>query len=222
MTIDLILLGAPGAGKGTQAQRLKGWLSVPQVSTGDLFREAISHGTELGRQAQAYMDRGALVPDAITIRMVEERLAQPDCAHGVILDGFPRTQEQARALDDLLAAMGRQVDLVLNLVVSEETLIERLAGRWTCSRCGRVYHRLFSPEKVRGVCDVCGGKLAQREDDTPETQRRRIQVYREQTAPLIRYYRSKGVLVDVDGEQDADAVDAQIRGAIAPLASRKA
>ncbi|MCD6518673.1 MAG: adenylate kinase, partial [Anaerolineae bacterium] len=186
--VDIVLLGPPGAGKGTQAKLLQEWLGIPQISTGDLFRAHISQGTELGRLAKEYIDRGDLVPDEVTVRMVEERISQPDCARGAIFDGFPRTVAQAEALDTLLAKRKRRIDIVLYIQVSEEELLRRLEGRWICSQCGAVYHRVYHPEKVPGICDRCGGKLYQREDDTPETQKRRIQVYEEQTAPLIAYY----------------------------------
>jgi adenylate kinase len=215
--VDIILLGGPGAGKGTQGELMAEWLPLPRVSSGDLFRANLSQETELGKQAKVYMDRGELVPDEVTIGMVADRIAEPDCADGVVFDGFPRTVAQAEALDDLLADMGRQVDTVLNIEVSEDVLLERLAGRWTCSQCGEIYHRLFSPEKVEGICDKCGGSLYQREDDNRETQLRRIRVYQEQTAPLQDYYRARGVLVDIDGEQSPDAVGAEIRQAVQPL-----
>lgn len=212
--VDVILLGGPGAGKGTQGELIQSWLGIPRVSSGDLFRDSLSRETELGRKAKVYMERGELVPDEITIGMVASRISQPDCAQGVVFDGFPRTVAQAAALDDLLADMGRRVDVVLNIVVSEDVLLQRLAGRWTCSRCGAIYHRLFSPEKVEGVCDECGGTLYQREDDNPATQQRRIKVYQEQAAPLDEYYRSRNVLVDIDGEKSPEDVAAQIREAI--------
>lgn len=212
--VDVILLGGPGAGKGTQGELMQSWLGIPRVSSGDLFRDSLSRETELGRKAKVYMERGELVPDEITIGMVASRISQPDCAQGVVFDGFPRTVAQAAALDDLLADMGRRVDVVLNIVVSEDVLLQRLAGRWTCSRCGAIYHRLFSPEKVEGVCDECGGTLYQREDDNPATQQRRIKVYQEQAAPLDEYYRSRNVLVDIDGEKSPEDVAAQIREAI--------
>jgi adenylate kinase len=215
--VDIILLGGPGAGKGTQGELMARWLPLPRVSSGDLFRANLSQETELGKRAKVYMERGELVPDEITIGMVADRIAQPDCAQGVVFDGFPRTVAQAEALDGLLAEMGRQVDLVLNIEVSEEVLLERLAGRWTCSNCGEIYHRLFNPEKVQGICDKCGGTLFQREDDNPETQSRRIHVYQEQTAPLQAYYRERGVLVDIDGEQTPEAVGAAIKAAVQPL-----
>lgn len=212
--MDLVLLGAPGAGKGTQAERLGRWLGIPQVSSGDLFRSNIARATALGQEAQTYMDRGELVPDEITIGMVADRLAEPDCADGVILDGFPRTVAQAKALDDLLAKLGRQVDLVPYVAVSRETLLERLAGRWTCRSCGAAYHQVFRPSRVDGVCDVCGGDLYQRPDDTAETQARRIDVYMKETSPLIAFYRDRGALVEIDGERAIDEVEAALRAAV--------
>ncbi len=212
--VDIILLGGPGAGKGTQGELLQQWLPLPRVSSGDLFRANLSKETELGQRAKSYMERGELVPDEITIGMVAERISQPDCSEGVIFDGFPRTINQAIALDQLLADMGRQVDLVLNIDVSEDVLLERLAGRWTCSDCGEIYHRVFSPEKEEGICDNCGGELYQRQDDNRETQLRRIQVYEEQTEPLIDYYEDKSVLVNIDGEQPVQDVAEEVREAV--------
>lgn len=212
--MDIVLLGAPGAGKGTQAELLAEWLAVPTVSSGELFREAMDAGTPLGLQAREYIDRGELVPDRITIDMVAERLSRPDCAGGVILDGFPRTVAQAEALEELLGRMGRRVDVVAYIEVAPEVSLRRLAGRWTCSRCGAVYHEVFSPEAVSGKCDQCGGKLTQREDDRPEVQRRRIEVYRERTAPLIAHYRERGILSEVDGERDVEAVQRDLRAVI--------
>lgn len=218
--MDLILLGAPGAGKGTQAELLGEWLHLPRVASGDLFRAALSAGTELGLKAKAYMERGELVPDEVTIAMVAERLAQPDCAQGVILDGFPRTVAQAEALGQLLNKLGRRVDLVLYIEVPTEVLLERLTGRWTCRQCGAVYHRLYAPERVRGVCDACGGPLYQREDDNPATQQRRIEVYLAQTSPLKEYYRRQGVLVEIDGNRDVATVQRALREAVEGLARR--
>ncbi len=212
--MDLVLLGAPGAGKGTQAERLGRWLGIPQVSSGDLFRSNIARATALGQAAQTYIERGELVPDEITIGMVADRLAEPDCADGVILDGFPRTVAQAKALNDLLAKLGRQVDLVPYVAVSREILLARLAGRWTCRSCGAVYHQVYRPSRVDGVCDVCGGELYQRPDDTAETQARRIDVYMKETSPLIAFYRDRGVLVEIDGEQAIDEVEAALRAAV--------
>ncbi len=220
--LDIILLGAPGVGKGTQAELLVQWLHLPRVATGDLFRAAISAHTKLGLEAKAYMDRGELVADEITIGMVAERLPQPDCAQGVIFDGFPRTVAQAEALNAILAGLGRQVDQVAYVHASREVLLQRLAGRWTCQNCGAAYHKIFSPEKIQGVCDACGGKLYQRADDTPETQARRIEVYFAQTAPLIDYYRQAGLLVEIDGERDIAAVQRDLRRAIEAVLERKA
>ncbi|MCD6303061.1 MAG: adenylate kinase [Anaerolineae bacterium] len=212
--MDLVLLGAPGAGKGTQAERLEQWLGIPRISSGDLFRSNIARGTALGQQAQAYIDQGVLVPDEVTIGMVAARLAEPDCQAGVILDGFPRTVAQAQALDEILAKMGRRVDLALYIAVSREMLLARLAGRWTCKGCGAIYHELYRPPKRPGVCDECGGELYQRSDDTVETQARRIDVYVEETSPLIAYYQERGVLVQIDGEQGIDQVEATLRSAV--------
>ena len=215
--VDLVVLGAPGAGKGTQVELLTGWLPLPAVATGDLFRAALKEGTPLGLAARGYMDRGELVPDDVTVGMVAERISQSDCADGVIFDGFPRTVTQAERLDVLLHGMRRQVDQVLYLRVTDGVLLERLAGRWMCRECGGVFHRVASPEKVRGICDDCGGALYQREDDAPETQRRRIEVYLEQTAPLQSYYGERGLLVEIDGNRPIDKVQRDLREAIAPL-----
>ena len=212
--VDIILLGGPGAGKGTQAELLQKWLPLPRISSGDLFRANIAQGTELGLRAKSYIDRGELVPDDVTIAMVADRLSQEDCSEGAILDGFPRNVAQAEALNGILADMGRQVDIVVDMAVAQETLLARLAGRWSCRGCGRVYHGLSSPEKIKGECDACGGELYQRTDDTPETQRRRIQVYLHQTAPLQSYYRERGSLASVDGDLDIEQVGKQIRHAI--------
>jgi adenylate kinase len=220
--LDIVLLGAPGAGKGTQAELLSKWLGVPRVASGDLFRAAISARTPLGIQAKLYIGRGELVPDDVTIGMVAERVSQPDCAQGVILDGFPRTVAQAESLGAFLSKLERQVGLVAYVRASEEALLQRLAGRWTCKNCGAVYHRTFSPEKNRGVCDVCDGVLYQREDDTPETQLRRIAVYLQQTAPLIAYYQHQGVLVELDGEQSIALVQEALRRAVEAILQRQA
>jgi adenylate kinase len=206
-----VLLGSPGAGKGTQAQRLAETLGVPHVASGDLFREHMDQGTELGREAQAYIDRGDLVPDEVTIRMVAERLARPDCASGFVLDGFPRTVAQAQALERALGKMGMALDVVPLIQVGEEVALARLAGRWTCSECGVVFHALFNPPRQAGVCDVCGGELYQRSDETPEAHRHRLLVYRDQTAPLVDYYRRSGLLVELDGEPSIEEVQADLR-----------
>jgi adenylate kinase len=206
----VVLLGGPGAGKGTQAERLSQALSIPQISTGDLFRENLRNETELGLLAKETMERGELVPDEVTVAMVRERLSRPDCAKGAILDGFPRTVAQAEALEDLLAGMGSELAVVPYIKVPEDVLLARLAGRWTCRACGAMYHQLFSPPQEAGVCDRCGGELYQRSDDTPETQKHRIKVYFEQTAPLIDYYREKGLLVEVDGRPGIDEIQAAL------------
>ena len=202
----IIMLGPPGAGKGTQARMLAEALGIPQVASGDLFRENLSSGTELGRLAQSYMDRGELVPDEVTIQMVEARLARKDATRGAILDGFPRNIAQVQALESLLVRMGKQMCCVPFLKVAKNVLLTRLTGRRVCRNCGAVYHIVFNPPKVAGVCDVCGGELYQRADDTEETVRNRLHVYLEQTAPLIVTYQEKGLLVEVDGEQPVDAV----------------
>jgi adenylate kinase len=205
-----VLLGGPGAGKGTQAERLSDALDIPQVSTGDLFRENLSNETELGLLAKGYMDSGELVPDEVTVGMVRQRLLRPDCARGAILDGFPRTVAQAEALDALLADLGFELAAVPYIKVTEDVLLARLAGRWTCRACGAMYHQLFSPPQQAGICDRCGGELYQRPDDTPETQKHRIEVYFEQTAPLIKFYRDRGLLVEVDGQPGIDEIQAEL------------
>lgn len=212
--IYLILVGPPGAGKGTQAAMLEQALGLKQVSSGDLFRENLKNQTELGLLAKSYMDRGELVPDGVTISMVQDRIARPDCAKGVILDGFPRTLEQAKALDDMLAAQGSRISLVPMLIVPDEELLERLTGRRVCRQCAATYHVLFNPPKVEGVCDVCGGELYQRSDDSLETVRNRLFVYYKQTSPLVGYYFAKGLLVKIDGMRAIDAVQQDLLGAI--------
>lgn len=211
--MNLILLGPPGAGKGTQAALLSQRLRLPHVASGDLFREAMRKGTALGEKARPYMERGVLVPDEVTNAMIEERLKEPDCAKGVILDGFPRTIEQARALEGILVERGERVDRVLVIQVSEGALIERLSGRRTCRRCQANYHILFNPPQKEGVCDKCGGDLYQRSDDEEETVRRRVWVYMEETAPLIDYYRRQGLLTEIDGEQGIEGVQRGILSA---------
>ncbi len=206
MSKFVILMGPPGAGKGTQAARVAQGLGVVHVATGDLFREAMANGTPLGKQAESYVKSGAYVPDEVTLGLVRERLALPDAAAGAILDGFPRTVAQADGLDALLAERSAKVDKVVYLDVPESVLMRRLTGRWTCRQCQAVYHELFNPPKQPGVCDKCGGELYQRVDDTPEVVRRRLQVYLDQTAPLIARYESAGLLVRVDGEQSPSEV----------------
>jgi adenylate kinase len=211
----VVLLGPPASGKGTQAARLKEALDLPHVASGDLFRENLKNETELGRKAKVYMDRGELVPDDVTIAMVMDRLSQPDCAGGAILDGFPRTIAQAEALDRALAERGHEISVVLYVAVPDEVLVERVSGRRLCRACGESYHVRFNPPKQPGVCDNDGAELYQRDDDKPETVRKRLQVYWGQTSPLIDYYRSRGVLVEIDGDQPIDAVTAGLRAAVA-------
>jgi adenylate kinase len=202
----VILMGPPGAGKGTQAARVAQGLGVVHVATGDLFRTAMANGTPLGKQAESYVKRGEYVPDEVTLGLVRERLGQADAAAGAILDGFPRTLGQADGLDAILAERSARLDRVVYLDVPESALMRRLTGRWTCRQCQAVYHELFNPPKEPGVCDKCGGELYQRSDDTPEVVRRRLQVYLDQTAPLIERYEEAGLLVRVDGEQSPSAV----------------
>lgn len=198
--LRLIIFGPPGAGKGTQAKLLSERLGVPHVATGDMLREAVEAGTELGRLAKQYMDRGELVPDEVVVMMVQERLSRPDCREGFILDGFPRTIRQAEALDDLLRKAGTKIDAVINLEVGEEEVVRRISLRRTCKGCGAVYHLIFNPPKRDGLCDRCGGPLYQREDDKEETVRSRLKVYRQQTEPLLEFYRQRGLLININGE----------------------
>jgi len=212
-----ILLGPPASGKGTQAERLKEILDLPHIASGDLFRDHISRGTELGKKAKSYMDRGDLVPDQLTIDMVRDRLSQGDAEEGAILDGFPRTITQAEALDDMLKEGEQILAGVFLISVPEEVLVERVSGRRICPICGRSYHVKYDPPEEPGVCDVDGGKLYQREDDRPEAVRQRLQVYREQTQPLIEYYRSKDKLREIDGDQPMDKVTKELRQVIQDL-----
>jgi adenylate kinase len=204
--VFLILLGAPGAGKGTQAATMAAATGLAHIATGDLFRENIRNETELGKQAKLHVERGELVPDELTVRMLLDRLERPDCQKGCLLDGFPRTVDQAKALDTELKDRGQAVDKVLYINVGEEEVVARLAGRWTCRQCGAIYHEQHSPPRVKGRCDKCGGDLYQRDDDKPETVRNRLSVYNQQTAPLIEYYARAGKLVEVNGEKDAGSV----------------
>jgi len=210
----LILLGPPMSGKGTQAARLTESLEIPHVASGDLFRDNIKSQTDLGKEAQAYIDRGDLVPDQVTIGMVEERLHRPDCQGGVLLDGFPRTIPQAEALDQILSEMDSQLSRVIYITVPEDVLVERASGRRICRTCGRSYHQVFDPPERDGVCDLDGGELYQRPDDQAETVRQRLEVYWKQTSPLIDFYRSRGILFEVDGNQTIDQVTEEIRKAV--------
>jgi adenylate kinase len=211
--LELILLGAPGTGKGTQAKILAeryGWL---HVSTGDMLRTSVAEGTELGRQAKEYMDRGALVPDDLVIGMLVDRIKQPDAVEGFVLDGFPRNLAQAQALDDALRAENRAIDLALNIEAPDEELVKRLSGRWLCRTCGAIYHELSNPPKVAGKCDVCDGELYQRDDDRPDTVRARLEQQRP-PKDLIEHYRGAGKLVDIDGLQEVEKVTEDLIGAV--------
>ncbi|MEN3265185.1 adenylate kinase [Pseudonocardia sp.] len=194
----LVLVGPPGAGKGTQAEFIAANQSVPKISTGDIFRANVGQGTPLGLQAKKYMDAGQLVPDEVTIDMVRDRLAEPDAADGFLLDGFPRTVPQAEVLDQMLADLGTSLDVVLELVVDDDEVIRRLSGRRTCRGCGKIWHVEFDPTKAEGECDRCGGELFQRDDDKPDTVAERLRVYADQTAPLVNYYGGQGKLVGID------------------------
>ncbi len=209
----IVMLGPPGAGKGTQAKKLAQELGLVHVSTGDLFRENLVNETELGKLAQTFMNKGELVPDDVTVRMVEERLSRPDCEKGAVLDGFPRTPAQAKALDDLLQSMGSAVKVVPYVKVPDDILVERLSGRWM-SQSGRVYHEKYNPPIVKWIDDIDGSQLYQRDDDKPETVCHRIVVYNDQTAPLIAYFREKGILVEIDGTQSIDDVFEDIKVAV--------
>lgn len=210
----VILLGPPGAGKGTQAKLLAGRLGLAHISSGDLFRENIKGNTKLGMDAKGYMDRGELVPDALTISMIKDRISRPDCDKGIMLDGFPRTIQQATALADMLGDSGDQVAVVPYISVPPEVLVERLSGRWTCPVCGSVYHTVFNPPRVAEVCDHDGAKLVMRDDDKPETVKNRIDVYFKQTMPLIEFYKHEGILKEVDGTQEINLVTENLLKAI--------
>jgi adenylate kinase len=210
----LVLFGPPGVGKGTQAERLKDELQIAHVATGDLFRDNLKRETELGQLAKSYMDRGALVPDEVTIGMVRERLKEADTQNGVLFDGFPRTVAQAEALDKLLGERDGKIEKVLFIYAPDAVLLDRLGNRWTCKKCGAVYNLNSKPPKTAGVCDQCGGELYQRPDDNFETQKKRIEVYAAQTAPLIEYFDQKGMLARIDGQQPIEKVTADVKAAI--------
>ncbi|MFI6293365.1 adenylate kinase [Nonomuraea sp. NPDC050790] len=212
----LVLVGPPGAGKGTQAQYIASNLSIPKISTGDIFRANVSGGTELGKLAKTYMDRGDLVPDEVTIAMVRDRLQEDDAQDGFLLDGFPRNVSQAEVLRDMLKDWEQGLDLVLELVVDDEEVVRRLAGRRTCSQCGRIWHVEFD-DKKDDVCDACGGKLFQRDDDKEETVRHRLEVYQEQTSPLISFYAKDDLLVGVDATGPVEEVTQRAMEAIRPF-----
>ena len=210
----IVLLGPPGAGKGTQAQIISKTLELAHISSGDIFRENLKKQTELGKLAQTFMDKGALVPDDVTIAMIRDRLSRPDCSKGALLDGFPRTPAQARALDFMLSENNQEISSVPYINVPAEVLIERLTGRWTCPTCGYVYHEKYNPPQQAGVCDSDQSDLYQRVDDKAETVKKRIDVYWEQTSPLIDYYRENGLLIEIDGTQAIEVVSSQLLEAV--------
>ena len=209
--MKIIMLGAPGAGKGTQAKKIAEVCNIPHISTGDIFRANIKNGTELGAKAKEYMDKGLLVPDELVCDLVVDRIQQDDCKNGFILDGFPRTIPQAEALTDALKAIGQNMDYAINVDVPDENIINRMSGRRACVGCGATYHLEFAPTKVEGICDVCGEKLILRDDDKPETVTNRLNVYHAQTKPLIDYYDKKGIVYTIDGTQSMDKVFSDIR-----------
>ena len=211
---NIVFVGAPGAGKGTQASMVAQKLNMVHISSGDLFRQALEQRTELGKQVKAYMEKGALVPDEITIQMVMERLSATDGENGVILDGFPRNLPQAEALDGAVGEQGKAIDKVIYIKVPEEELIKRLSGRWLCRQCQAVYNTVNSPPRIEGKCDKCGGELYQRPDDKPETVKKRLDVYFAETAPLIDYYRRQGTLMTVEGEGSVEEVTRRIVAAL--------
>ena len=204
--MKIIMLGAPGAGKGTQAKMIAEKYSIPHVSTGDIFRANIKNGTELGKEAKKYMDQGLLVPDELTVKILLDRVAQDDCKNGYVLDGFPRTIPQAEALDKALAEFGDKIDYAIDVNVPDENIVKRMGGRRACVGCGATYHLVYAPTKTEGICDVCGKELILRDDDKPETVQKRLNVYHEQTQPLIDYYTGQGVLKTVDGTKNLDEV----------------
>jgi len=208
--MNIVFMGPPGAGKGTQADRIVKRFGIPHISTGDAFRQAMQEGTPLGLKAKEYVSQGLLVPDEITNGIVRERLAQPDCANGFLLDGFPRTLAQAETLDGILAGLSRSIDHVVYLKVDRDLLFIRLTGRRICKSCGEIYHTKFRPPRTEGVCDKCGGELMQRADDSEEKVGTRLDEYFNKTEPVLKYYDAKGLLREVDGERDIDEVTAQI------------
>jgi adenylate kinase len=214
--VRLVLVGPPGAGKGTQAQFISSNLSIPKISTGDIFRYNVSTGTELGRQAKAFMDRGDLVPDEVTIAMVSSRLQEDDAQVGFLLDGFPRNVPQAETLKKMLAEWEARLDIVLELVVDDDEVVRRLSGRRTCRKCGRIWHGVFDPPARQGVCDDCGGELFQRDDDQEETIRHRLDVYQQQTRPLIAYYADDGTLLGIDATGPVEEITARALDALEP------
>ncbi|PXX84262.1 adenylate kinase [Staphylococcus warneri] len=208
--MNIILMGLPGAGKGTQASEIVKKLPIPHISTGDMFRKAIKDETDLGKEAKSYMDRGELVPDEVTVGIVKERISEDDAKKGFLLDGFPRTIDQAEALNSIMAELDRNIDAVINIEVPEEELMNRLTGRRICENCGTTYHLVFNPPKVEGICDLDGGKLYQREDDNPETVSNRLKVNVKQSKPILEYYDNKGVLKNIDGSKDIEEVTTDV------------
>ena len=208
--MKIIMLGAPGAGKGTQAKQIAGKYSIPHISTGDIFRANIKNGTELGKKAKEYMDQGLLVPDELTCDLVVDRIGQDDCKNGFVLDGFPRTIPQAEALTNALNELGQKMDYAIDVDVPDENIVKRMSGRRACLDCGATYHVVSIPPKKEGICDACGSKLVLRDDDKPETVQKRLDVYHEQTQPLIDYYKKAGILKSVDGTQPMEDVFAEI------------
>lgn len=204
--MKIIMLGAPGAGKGTQAKKIAEKYGIPHISTGDIFRANIKGGTELGKKAKAYMDQGQLVPDDVTIGMLLDRISEADCANGYVLDGFPRTIPQAESLTEALNKRGEKMDYAVNVDVPDEAIVTRMSGRRACLACGATYHIVFNAPKAEGVCDTCGEKLVLRDDDKPETVQKRLTVYHDQTQPLIEYYQNEGILVTVDGTRELNEV----------------
>jgi adenylate kinase len=217
----IVLLGAPGAGKGTQAAVLSQKLKLAHIASGDLFRQALEKGTELGRQAKSYMEKGKLVPNEITIKMVLERITAPDCVGGIILDGFPRNVEQAKALDEALKLQNKAMDKAVYIKVNEAELLKRLTGRWICRKCQSPYHEVSSPPKTKGVCDKCSGELYQRADDNTETIKKRLEVFFAETAPLVDYYAKTGKLLEVEGEGTMDAISTRIINALQAKSKKK-
>ena len=210
--MKIIMLGAPGAGKGTQAQMIADKFNIPHISTGDIFRANIKNGTELGKKAKEFMDKGQLVPDELTVQLLLDRVAKDDCKNGYVLDGFPRTIPQADVLDSELTKLGDKVDFAINVDVPDENIVRRMSGRRACLKCGATYHIEHIPPKKEGICDKCGSELVQREDDKPETVQNRLSVYHEQTQPLIDYYDKKNILKTVDGTKDMQEVFSNIVG----------
>lgn len=204
--MKIIMLGAPGAGKGTQAKQIAEKYSIPHISTGDIFRANIKNNTELGKKAKTYMDQGQLVPDELTCDLVMDRIAEDDCKNGFVLDGFPRTIPQAEALDAALTKIGQQMDYAIDVDVPDDNIVNRMSGRRACLKCGATYHIVSIPPKKEGICDTCGSELVIRDDDKPETVQKRLDVYHEQTQPLIDFYRGKGILKSVDGTKPMDEV----------------